>query len=68
MAYDNRLIIKHRFTLGAAERVNSIKFVENVDFVQVWLNNGDDRSTSIRLDRSMIGQIKEYLDKVEIKS
>jgi len=68
MSYDNRLHIKQHYEFNNTSRVNSIRFVENVDFVQVWLKNGDAKSTSIRLDRVMIGQIKEYLEKVEIKS
>lgn len=67
MSYDDRLIIKHEFEMNGLPRVNKLKLVENVEFVQVWLNNGSDKTTNFRLDAHQVRQLKEYLEKVEIR-
>lgn len=67
MSFNDRIIIKQHFTLDNLPRVNSIKLIEYDDFVQVYLNNGDHHA-STRLDGEAIRMLKEYLDKVEIRS
>lgn len=67
MSYNDRIIIKQHFMLNNLKRVNSIKLIEYDDFVQLYLNNGDHHA-STRLDGEAIRQLKEYLDKVEIRS
>lgn len=68
MSYDDRLIIKHHFSLDDKPKVNTIKFVEYTDFVQVYINNGASKYGSIRLDKAALDQIREFMLKVEIKT
>lgn len=74
MSYDNRLIIKHQFKLEGQERINKLKMVEYVDFVQLFITNGKIKETGqikyaqFRLDTVAVQQLKEYLENVELSS
>lgn len=43
------------------QHTSKIKLIREDDFVNVWVNNGDERSCNIRLDDAMQQQIVEFL-------
>lgn len=67
MTYDDRLIIKREFNFNSVKRINKLKLVQNVDFVQIFINNGktlatgEEKYAQMRLDRSAIEKIIKYL-------
>lgn len=74
MSYDDRLIIKHQFKLEGQERINKLKLVEYVDFVQLFITNGKIKETGqikyaqFRLDTAAVQQMIEYLKNVGLRS
>ena len=69
MSFDDRIIIKQRFDFNGKHCVNSLKLIENDEFVQVYVNSGENGNRGqFRLYASQLQQLKEFLEKVEISS
>ena len=68
MSFDDRIIIKQKFEHDGKNCVNSLKLIENDNFVQLYINSGEHANRGqMRLYASQLQQLKEFLEKVEIK-
>ena len=65
MSYNDRIIILERFKSNNEHKLNKLKLVENDDFIQVWVKGR--HSASMRLNKVAVQQLKEFLNKVEMK-
>ena len=69
MSFDDRIIIKQKFEFNGKNCVNTLKLIENDDFIQLYVGNGDAANRGqFRLYPQQLQQLKEFLEKVEISS
>lgn len=65
MAYDDRLIIKRDVPNDKGkELVNTLKMIEQHDYIQLYVRNGsssDHRYGQMRLDKDAVQQIIDFL-------
>lgn len=63
---DDRILLKYEFEKNGKRFVNTLKVVDNVEFVQIWLSNGE-RNTSYRMNKEQVEKLKIFLENVEIR-
>ena len=69
MSFDDRIIIKQRFEYKGLARINTLKLIENDEFVQLYVNSGDNCNRAhFRLYPQQLKELKEFLEKVEISA
>ena len=68
MSFDDRIIIKQCFEFNGKNCVNTLKLIENDEFVQMYVNSGEHTNQGqFRLYSEQLQQLKEFLEKVEIR-